>query len=73
MHSSTKKYICKYCKVHGYTRSGDCKGHEDDCNMNPANKENPEAKHSASSRKKVTKKKKRSTSEINLWAQTSYC
>ena len=58
MHSSTKKYICKYCKVHGYTRSGDCKGHEDNCDMNPANKENPEAKHSASSRKKVTKKKR---------------
>ena len=57
MHSSTKKYICKYCKVHGYTRSSDCKGQEDNCDMNPANKESPETKHSASSQKKVTKKK----------------
>ena len=58
VHSSTKKFICKFCKVHGYTRSSDCKGHEDDCDMNPANKENPETQISHTSRKKFTKKKK---------------
>ena len=58
MHSSTKKYICKYCKVHGYTRSSDCKGHEDDCDMNPAKKENPETKNSDSSQEKSYQKKK---------------
>ena len=64
MHSSTKRFICRFCKVHGYTRSSDRKNHEDECDMNPDKKDKSENK---TSDKKVTTKK-RSTSEINLWA-----
>ena len=68
MHSSTKRFICKFCKVHGYTRASDCRLHEDECDMNPDKKVNEDNKTSDHSVKKLTKKKKRSTSEINLWS-----
>ena len=35
-HSSSKKFICRYCKVHGYTRSNDRDNHEKECNLKPS-------------------------------------
>ena len=56
-HSSTKKYVCRYCKVRGYTRTNDRDGHEAECPQRFTSVRPKEAKSSSSSKKKGPKKK----------------
>ena len=55
--SSTKKHVCRYCKVRGYTRSNDRDGHEAECPQRFTSVRPKEAKSSSSSKKKGPKKK----------------
>ena len=54
-HSSSKKFICRYCKVHGYTRSNDRDNHEKECNLKPSVETKKSTSHSSSGKSRKRK------------------